>query len=145
MSLSSIIGALEDALETVSGVATVDLTQPETPPTGSQLPAIVGIVTIPDISMAGADLRSMEYQIELFYLSAERGGNAKAQRDAILDKPGAIVATLDANATLGAKVYGIRYGEPAATFDAVDFRDKSYVGFQMTLLLKEKYAATITA
>lgn len=144
MSLSAIVTALETALGTMSGVQTVDITQPETPPTGAQLPAIVGIVTIPEIGMAGADLRRVNYQVDLFYLAAERGGNAKAQRDAILDKPAALVAVLDANATLGGKTYGVLWGDPAATFDAVEFRDKTYVGFTMTLLLKEKYGATIT-
>lgn len=144
MSLSAIVTALETALATVSGVATVDITQPETPPTGSQLPAIVGIVTIPGIGLATTDTRRWDYQIELFYLAAERGGNAKAQRDAILDKPAAVVAVLDANTTLGSRVYGFMWGDPATTFDAVDFRDKSYVGFQMTLLLKEKVATTFT-
>ena len=142
MSLSAIVTALETALATMSGVAYVDITQPETPPTGSNLPAIVGMVQIPDIGLAASDLRRLNYQIDLFYLSAERGGDAKTQRDAILDKPAALLAILDANTTLGGKVYGFTFGEPAASFDAIAYRDKTYVGFQMTLLLKEKYGTT---
>lgn len=144
MSLSAIMAALETACGTMIGVNYVDLTQPETPPTGSQLPAIVGTVQISDIGMAGADLRRTEYQIDLYYLHAERSGDAKTQRDAILDKPAALMARLDANTTLGSKVYGFDFGEPAATFDPVGYRDKTYTGFQMTLLLKEKTGVTFT-
>jgi hypothetical protein len=144
MSLSGIVTALETALATMPGVALVDITQPETPPTGANLPAIVGMVQIPGIGMAGADLRRLNYQIDLFYLAAERGGDAKAQRDAILDKPAAMLAIMDANTTLGSRVYGFEFGEPSVSFDAIAYRDKTYVGFQMTVLLKEKQAVTFT-
>jgi hypothetical protein len=125
MSLSAIVTALETACATMSGVALVDLTQPETPPTGANLPAIVGIVSIAEIGMAAADLRRYVYQFDLFYLHAERSGDAKAQRDAILDKPAALIAVFDANTTLGGRVYGFTFGDPAATFDAISYRDKT--------------------
>lgn len=144
MSLSGIVTALETALATVPGVALVDITQPETPPVAPNLPAIVGTIQVPEIGMAGATLRRMQYQIDLFYLHEERSGDAKPQRDAILDKPVAILAVLDAHTTLGGKVYGFEFGEPAASFDQIAFRTKTYVGFQMTLLLKEKQVTTFT-
>lgn len=144
MSLSGIVASLESALATVPGVVLVDITQPETPPVAPNLPAIVGTIQVPEIGMAGADLRRVGYQIDLFYLHAERTGDAKPQRDAILDTPAAVLAALDAHTTLGGKVYGFEFGEPAASFDQIAFRTKTYVGFQMTLLLKEKYATTFT-
>lgn len=143
MALSTIITRLTNALETVSGVATVKLPASEKPLTGDELPAIV-CEGIPLRIDALPQQSVWQYPLTLHYLHSERSHDTEPQFAAVLDTPKLVVDKLNSNATLAGAVYGVRFEDDSGGIGIIDWRDKTYVGFTLNLLLKEKYAVSYT-
>lgn len=143
MPLGNIVTALEDLLTEELPTINVMIPFPEQPPESDALPALFGEVS--DILIQESNLSMWMYRVELYYLHAERSGNIGGQFLEIYPVPRQIVVALHTSATLGGLLAGPpTYETPSVEFGTSPWRDKSYTGFMMPIILKEKFADPFT-
>ena len=139
MALSAILASLKAALADVPTVQQVESEVPAAPAAISAYPAIV--CQVQPFTVQPSNQSYWTYPVDVIYLLAERGAQAiNADLAALADVPKAIVDVLNAHHTLGGQVYGVNYGQPSAEIGVIEWRDKTFSGCQVHLLLKEKYA-----
>jgi hypothetical protein len=135
MTHSALRAQLKTALQGVPGVpaANVHVPAPETPPTGSGLPAIVAEAQA--YAITPGNLTVFTYPYRIYYLDTERTGDIAADLDAtVADMPRTIFETLAA----AGFSYGIYVGEPAGEIGIISWRDKTYAGCYLDIVLREK-------
>lgn len=143
MALSAILASLKTALADVPGVRQVETEVPAAPAAISAFPAIV--CQVQPSTVQPSNQSYWVYPIDVIYLLAERGTQAiNADLAALADVPKAIVDALNAHHTLGGQVYGMQFSQPSAEIGVIDWRDKTFSGCQVHLLLKEKYATSFS-
>lgn len=139
MSHSTLRAQLKTALQTVPGVpaANVFVPAPETPPTGSLLPALVAEAQ--PFTIRPGNLSVFEYPYRIYYLDTERTGDIAADiDDTVVDKARAVFEALAGQAF----PYGIHLPQPSGEIGIIAWRDKTYVGCYLDVVLKEKAATT---
>lgn len=143
MALSAIMASLKTALTTVPGVMTVTSEVPAAPAAVASFPAIICRLNPAEIQPSNVSIWT--YPIDVIYLLRERGQQQINQDLAALyDEPKAIVDALNAHHTLGGQVYGMQFAQPSAEIGVIEWRDKTFSGCQVHLLLKEKFATSFS-
>lgn len=135
MSHSSLRSQLKAALQSVAGVPATNVwvPAPETPPAGSQLPALVAEAQA--YRIVPGNLTVYEYPYRIYYLDTERTGDIAADiDDTVVDKPRTIFEQLAASSF----PYGVHVAEPAGEIGVISWRDKTYVGCYLDVILREK-------
>lgn len=148
MSLPQVLDALATVIRDVTGVQTVHVGPPSVPTTGNtRLPVV--IVESQRSNVMPAARFVWEHEIDVTYLHAERGPQVTTDLTdelyAVLGIPEQLVTAFNAHQTLGGLVFGFNYGSPAVEGPTViQWRDRQYVGFRMSLLLKQKFHVSFT-
>lgn len=149
MSLPTVLERLQDALETVAGVATVLVGPVEAPVTGNaRLPVL--IIDVARINIQRSTVEVWEYEIDLYYLHAERGRQGvtvdlASELATLYPVPKTIVDALNGHMTLGGATYGWQYATPAIDGPGViAWKDRQYAGCVLHVIAKEKYTPALT-
>lgn len=139
MSHSVLRAQLKTALQAVPGVpaGNVWVPAPETPPAGTRLPALVAEAQA--YRIVPGNLTIYEYPYRIYYLATERTGDIAADLDStVADTPRVIFETLAASSF----PYGVQVGNPAGEIGIISWRDKTYAGCYLDVVLREKAPTT---